>query len=501
MLVSQNKQALYTKYVSLAFYISVRVLVIVRFLLSIFHSISTTMFKAALLETIDAERQDLINLLQSLTRADSSNPPGDTIAAACVVSTFLASRDVPATLIAPKSDAPNVTSTFPAVSQSPAHSRSSSLHQLDGYSPSRVDSPFADSGISTPNPGPRLIMNGHIDAFPISEAERSQWTHDPWSADIENNRLYGRGVVDMKAGTAATIAAYTYIFAHRHLLNGTAVLEAVSDEETGGRWGSKYLLNDDDRKETWTGDVNLNAEPTGLQSIRFGEKGTLRMTFTVKAKGAHGAYTHLSEGAIRIATRLVAELVKLEDFVDFEVDPEVRRYLDRQEVRDTIDEVMGPGAADNILKPTVNIGTISGGTKVNTIPGNCKFEVDIRLPIGLVAKTILGKIDATLKDFPGASYEVQEAASNPPNSCPFDHAVTRAIANNAERILGRKPIAIPSLGATDAKHWRYKGIPAYSFGLSPEGMAGIDESVDLDEYINLVKILTLTAWDFLTGPE
>jgi succinyl-diaminopimelate desuccinylase len=459
------------------------------------------MFKEALLETIDAERQDLISFLQSLTRADSSNPPGDTIAAACVITTFLASRDVPATLIAPKSDAPNITSTFPAVSQSPAHSRSSSLHQLDALPPSRRDSPFADSGISTPNPGPRLIMNGHIDVFPVSESDRSQWTHDPWSAHIENNRLYGVGVVDMKAGTAATIAAYTYIFAHRHLLNGIAVLEAVSDEENGGKWGSKYLLNDDDRKETWTGDVNLNAEPTGLQSIRFAEKGTLRITFEVKAKSAHGAYIHLSEGAIRIATRLITELVKLENFSDFEVDPEVRRYLDRQEVRDTVDEMMGAGAADNILKPTVNIGTISGGTKVNTIPGDCRFEVDIRLPIGLVAETILKEIDAILKNFPGASYEVQEASSNPPNSCPFDHALTRAIADNAENILGRKPIAIPSLGATDAKHWRYKGVPAYSYGLSPEGMAGIDESVDLDDYINLVKILTLTAWDFLTGPE
>jgi len=459
------------------------------------------MFKQALLDTIDAERQDLISFLQSLTRADSSNPPGDTIAAACVVTTFLASRDVPSTLIAPKSDAPNITSTFPAVSQTPTHSRSSSLHQLDEqHTPSPRDSVFADSGISTPNPGPRLIMNGHIDAFPISEAERKQWSHDPWSADIENNRMYGRGLVDMKAGTAATIAAYTYIFAHRHLLNGTAVLEAVSDEETGGKWGSKYLLNDDDRKDTWTGDVNLNAEPTGLQSIRFAEKGTLRITFTVKAQSAHGAYTHLSEGAIRIATRLITELVKLEDFSDFDVDPEVRRYLDKQEVRETVDQIMGAGASNNILKPTVNIGTITGGTKVNTIPGDCRFEVDIRLPIGLVAATILNQINTILENFPEATYEVQEAASNPPNSCAFDHALTRAIADNAEHILGRKPIAIPSLGATDAKHWRYKGVPAYSYGLSPEGMAGIDESVDLDDYINLVKILTLTAWDFLTGP-
>lgn len=458
------------------------------------------MSKAALLEKIDAERQDLVDFLQSLTRAGSSNPPGDTIAAACVVTTFLAARDVPATLISPKCDAPNITSTFPAVSQTPVHSRSSSLHQVDGNSPTLSPS-FADSGISTPNPGPRLVMNGHIDAFPVSESEKSQWTHDPWSGDIENNRLYGRGVVDMKAGTAATVAAYSYIFANRHELNGTAVLEAVSDEETGGKWGSKYLLNDDDRKETWKGDVMLNAEPTGLQSIRFAEKGTLRMTFTVRTRSAHGAYTHLSEGAIRIATRLITELTKLEDFTDFPLDTDVRKYLGKKEVRDTVDEVMGPGASNNILRPTVNIGTISGGSKVNTIPGSCTFEADIRLPIGLEADMLLKKIDTIIQGFPGASYEIQEAASNPPNPCPFDHDLTRAIATNAKSVLGRAPIAIPSLGATDAKHWRYKGVPAYSFGLSPECMAGIDESVDLDDYINLIKILTLAAWDFLTGPE
>ena len=260
-------------------------------------------------------------------------------------------------------------------------------------------------------------------------------------------------------------------------------------------------MNEDTRRETWKGDVQLNAEPTGLQSIRFGEKGTLRMTFTVKTKGAHGAYRHLSEGAIRIAARLINELVKLEDFTDFALDPEVRRYLNKKEVRDTVDEIMGPGASGMILRPTVNIGTIKGGVKVNTIPDSCQFEADIRLPIGLEAGIVLERIDATLKDFPEATYAVQEAASNPPNPCAFDHELTRAIASNAENILGRKPIAIPSLGATDAKHWRYKGIPAYSFGLSPEGMAGIDESVDLDDYINLVKVLTLAAWDFLTGPE
>lgn len=426
------------------------------------------MSKSSLLADIEADKPQLIQFLQSLIRAASPNPPGNTVAAAAVVKNFLNHRGIDSESIEPQKNAPNIVSIFP--SSEPLQNRRRNL-----------------------------VINGHLDVFPVPNS--NDWIHEPWSGDIEKGRIYGRGVVDMKAGLAASVAAYAYLYARRSMLSGTAVLEAVSDEETGGKWGSRWLIEQDERKEIWKGDAVLNAEPTGLQSVRFAEKGTLRMTFMVRTKGGHGAYVHLDEGAVRVAARLIKELVELEKFDEFELDPGLRRQLGREDVRGVIDEIMGPGASGSMLRPSVNIGTIRGGSKVNTIPSECDFEVDIRLPAGLTAQILLNRIDAVLEDFPEAKYAVQEAASNPPNACSPDHPLADAIQDNAERVTGRRPMKIPSMGATDCKHWRYMGIPAFSYGLSPEGMAGTDESVSLDDYIKLVKVLTLATWDFLGGGD
>jgi succinyl-diaminopimelate desuccinylase len=379
--------------------------------------------KASLLSAIDDDRPRLVAFLQTLIRAPSPNPPGDTTAAAAVVISYLQSHGIHTdTITAPnKPHLPNVVTVL----------------NEDGT-------------------GACLVMNPHLDVFPVSDG--NEWTHGPWSGDVVSGRIYGRGVVDMKAGTAAQVIAFAFL--SRHIAPeyvGTATpnskrriaLACVSDEETGGKFGSVHLLDNDPRRETWLGDVVLNAEPVALSSIRFAEKGTLRLTFTIKAQSAHGAYTHLSEGAIRIAARLIARLVKLEDFDGFEIDPAVGELLKRQDVRDRADEIMGAGAAASITRPTVNIGTISGGNKVNTIPGLCSFEADVRLPCGLTAAVLMKEINIIIADFPSASVEVQEAASNPPNWNAPDHALVRAVQRNAEGVLGKeakKVLALPSLG-------------------------------------------------------
>ena len=127
----------------------------------------------------------------------------------------------------------------------------------------------------------------------------------------------------------------------------------------------------------------LNAEPRGLASIRFGEQGTLRMTFNVTTQGGHDAYTNRNEGAVRIAMHLINRLVGLEGIRGEGMDPELQAYLQMSDVRRVTDDIMSSGAVDSMLKPTVNVGTITGGAKVNMIPGSCKFEVEVRLPIGL----------------------------------------------------------------------------------------------------------------------
>ena len=117
-------------------------------------------------------------------------------------------------------------------------------------------------------PGPRVVLNGHIDVFPVGDA--AGWERDPWSGDVADGRIHGRGVVDMKSGTASLVIAYAYLYQRREFLHGSVVLSVVSDEETGGKWGTVYLIQQD--RQRWGGDVMLSTEPAGCGTIRFSEK-------------------------------------------------------------------------------------------------------------------------------------------------------------------------------------------------------------------------------------
>jgi succinyl-diaminopimelate desuccinylase len=416
------------------------------------------MTKSELLGSIEADRRSHVAFLQEFIRTPSPNPPGDTRDVASVVSAYLLRRGVQSSIVAPKADMPNIVSEFHG-----------------------------------PRDGRRLILNGHMDVFPVGNADG--WTKGPWSGDIEDGQVHGRGACDMKAGTAASVIAFSYLHEYRHALAGSLGLTAVSDEETGGRWGSKWLLDNDTR---WHGDCMLNAEPGGVGTIRFAEKGTLRLTFTVRTAGAHGAYVHKTESASRIAASLIVKLSAIENIIPA-LPASLASYLAQADVQAAADRAMGAGAGEILARPTLNIGTVHGGLKVNMIPASCVFEADIRLPIGLDAATVMDVILGILRDYPQVEVSVQEAASNPSNSCAHDHPMVEILAENARSVTGTKPLAIPSLGATDCKFWRYKNVPAYIYGPAPTRMAAPDESVLIDEFIAVVKTHALSAWDYLGG--
>lgn len=129
------------------------------------------------------------------------------------------------------------------------------------------------------------------------------------------------------------------------------------------------------------------------------------------------------------------------------------------------------------------------------------MEADIRLPIDLNADLVLERIRSLLdKDFPEVELHVQEVASDPASYCAIDYPLLKAIVNNAETITSRKPLGIPSLGATNCKFWRYVGVPAYSFGVSPETMAANDERVIINEFLVVVKTHAAAVRDYLGGP-
>ena len=101
----------------------------------------------------------------------------------------------------------------------------------------------------------------------------------------------------------------------------------------------------------------------------------------------------------------------------------------------------------------------------------------------------------SLARYPQAS--VTEMNFNPPSYCPPDGEMVAVIQKNVEALRGFKPQPIVSLGGTDARLWRYRDIPAYVYGPFPYGMGSADEHVGLEEFLHIVRVHVLSAYDYL----
>jgi succinyl-diaminopimelate desuccinylase len=417
-----------------------------------------TSLAETLLCAIDARREELIAFLQGFVQTPTANPPGETRAGAAYLEKFLTAHGLAYRVIAPMADMPNLV-----------------------------------AGFDTGRRGRHLVLNGHIDVFPPGRDER--WDHGgPWSGVIDNGRLYGRGTADMKCGTIASFATYALLYEHRDRLAGRLTLTAVSDEETGGKWGTGYLF--EHNRDEVAGDCCLNGEPSSAYTVRYGEKAPHWLIFTIRTRGAHGAYVHMSASANKIATKLMAALEGLSE-IRPEVPQSVARNLADPAVRSALDHGLGKGAADLVPKVSVNIGSIEGGLKTNMIPSECRLEADIRLPVGVSKARIRSQVERILQDFPDVTVEEVSNAADEANWCDPDGQMLRLLQDAADRVTGIRPVPVITLAATDARYWRLSGVPAYIYGCSPDRMGTYNESVAVDEFLNVVRVHALAAAAYL----
>ena len=410
--------------------------------------------KAQLLRWIDEDRDRLIDFLSRFLQAKSPNPPGDTRDAAKHITDFLDKEGLPYRVIAPREEMVNIVGSFEGGSE-----------------------------------GKHLVMNGHIDVYPVGDAKG--WKYDPWGGTVDDGKIFGRGSNDMKAGTTASIFTYYYLHKIRNQLKGKLTLTCVSDEETFGPWGARYLMK---HHPEVIGDTLLNGEPCAHQ-IRFGEKGILWLNFTVSTPGAHGAYEHASPSATKVAAKLMLELDEAMSGLDYSAPDNVREAL--EEAREIIEEGYGKGAFETLQRTTINFGTIHGGLKVNMIPGEVVIEADIRLPVGQMKEEVIPVIDRVLENYPNVSYvEVNYTA---PSHCDPNGEMVGILKENIKLVEGRESKTLIAMGGTDARLWRYEGVPAYVYGPYAKGMGGKDDYVEVDEFIDVVKVHVLSAYDYLCG--
>ena len=119
------------------------------------------------------------------------------------------------------------------------------------------------------------------------------------------------------------------------------------------------------------------------------------------------------------------------------------------------------------------------------VPGECTFEADIRLPVGVAKETVMAEVEKIAARFPEASLE--ETNCNLPSYCDPYGTMMGIIQKNVEELKGFQPKPVVSLGGTDARLWRYIDVPAYVYGPFPANMGAADEYVEVEEYLHIVR--------------
>jgi len=339
-----------------------------------------------------------------------------------------------------------------------------------------------------PESGRTLILNGHLDVVPAGDPDR--WTRPAFSGDVSGGLIWGRGAVDMKGGVAALLGA---VRAMAQLdLPGRIILTLVPDEETGGRWGSRWLLQD----AGLTGDGCLVAEPSGLDVSTIGQRGALWLRLRASGTPAHGSLSpYVGKNAILTLIDAVRPVLALAGRRG-NCPPELAQILARS--KRWMASSVGEPATAALDHVTVNLGILRGGTKVNVVPEEATAEIDIRVPLGCSAAAIRAEVEAAVQGT-GVAVEILEVSE--PNFTLPNTRIARALAAGAKEVLGASPSFLLQWATSDARHFRAAGIPVVQYGPFGRGIHGYDEAVPADEIVRCAQVYVATALAFLGSRE
>ena len=406
--------------------------------------------------SIDEQRDRFVELLSEVIKRPSDNPPGVTTELANFVQKVLEQSGIGFDVFEPLEQNPNIVAT-----------------------------------IASSNSGRHLILNGHLDQFPVERPDA--WQDDPYSGKERAGRIYGRGASDMKGGTTALLAASLLMAELRVPLAGRLTLTLVSDEETGGKWGTEWLL---DNHPNLIGDAVLNAEPSSTEAVYVAEKGVNWLKVTTHSPGGHSGLSPLDNAIYKMSTAIQAGL-KLRGKKG-DVPPKLRNSLANSQAL-LESQAHGKGNSWVYDSVTLNVGTIEGGVKANVVPAKCTAVFDFRLPLGITPEELITDFKSEMSDMGLGEQDVtvEILYSCPPSHTAPDAEIVRRTLENAEQVTGSKPRVHFQYGGSDCRFWRYKGVPAAIFGPRPFNMAAPNENILIDDYMTVIKVHAGTIIDYL----
>lgn len=330
-----------------------------------------------------------------------------------------------------------------------------------------VDNFWARKG----NTAPVVCFAGHTDVVPSGPVER--WGSDPFSPEIREGKLYGRGAADMKTSLAAFVTAIEAFIENHPDHDGSIALLVTSDEEGIAVDGTVRVVEAlQVRGETL--DYCIVGEPTCVEklgdTIKNGRRGSLSGTLTVKGIQGHIAYPHLAKNPIHLASPALAELASIE--------------WDK---------------GNDYFPPTTwQVSNIHGGTgATNVIPGTVEIEFNFRFSTASTMESLRSRVHEVL-DRHGLNYDLEWSYSGKPYLTPKGRLV-EAISEAILSVNGEEARLSTSGGTSDGRFIADICPQVVEFGPLNATIHKIDECIAIDDIEPLSAIYEKTLEKLLTG--
>lgn len=383
----------------------------------------------------EAARAGIVELCGALVAAPSITPPGDTRAAADAAIEWLTARGLEPRVISEREDMPNIV----------------------------VE-------VSGAEPGPHLILNGHLDT--MGPGDVSRWTVPQFELTPLDGRLYGLGMGNMKGAVAAMCAAMEILSGHAHELAGTVTLLLVSDEVRFGDHGARFMLERDPRMQ---GDAVISGEGSGWMTLAVAEKGVAWLDLRASGSAGHASAALKGETAV---ARLARALHRLDELNDWHVEPPPA-------LAGALSEPTHPGR-----RVALNAGILEAGDARGMIAPDARAELDVRLPPGLSLEALDARVFESLE---GSAVKHRRGRSWEANWTDPADDLAQAVSSAAHLVRGDPPVLTVRHPASDAMRWRLLGRPAVCYGPQPTLSAGVDDYAVEQDVVDCCAVYALAA--------
>lgn len=309
--------------------------------------------------------------------------------------------------------------------------------------------------------GRSLMLNAHLDTVGVAT-----YTGDPFSGELRDGRVYGRGAIDTKSGLAAILVAAARASAHD--LAGDVIVTLVADEEFGSI-GTEEVL------QSFRADAALVIEPSDLQ-LTTAHRGFAWFELTLTGRAAHGSQPELGVDAIDHASAVLSA------------------------VRALRERLRAAPSHPTLGHSAVRVSQISGGDDAATVAARCSLTLERRMLPAETPDAVEAELRALLEELAGQIPDFQYALTRLVARAAFEAQpqwpIVQALTDNAVRVLGHSVHTRGEPFWTDAGLVLEAGIPCVVFGAAGQGLHADTEWADADSVRALTDILEGTIITF-----